>query len=101
MSQFPYAMAAVNRQDDDAVAGGDPGANFVRYRPPPPRRPEAKLIENMDKALKDAQAFSDVHWAVNRAIKRGERDVTDPTIEDSEALRKIYAIIRNVQGTAI
>lgn len=96
------AMANVTEQErlrrEDAVGGA--GAVFITDRPAPPRRPSATLIETLDRALQDAEAHSDAVWAVMRCVKRARRDLAEPTLEDSEAIRDIYARLRNVQGTA-
>lgn len=98
MTQLQEAMSNVTEQErlrrEDAVAA------FITDRPAPPRRPSATLIETLDRALQDAEAHSDAVWAVMRCVKRARRDLAEPTLEDSEAIRDIYARLRNVQGTA-
>lgn len=100
-SALSTAMANVEEQErhrQDAAGGA--GAAFIPDRPAPPRRPSANLIETMDRALKDAQAHSDAVWAVMRCVKRDQRDPAESTLEDSEAIREVWATLRRVQGTA-
>lgn len=86
----------------EAAAGAEQysDAAFVTDRPEPARRPNAKLLETLDRELKDAGAFSDSHWIISRAIARAQRNGADPSLGDSEAIRKIFEILRNVQGTS-